>query len=427
MTTSSQSELNNPRRFTKARDCALEFVARHRFAIAYGVMVVSFLFLFPARNATMQGDVRLYQGVANDLFEGKLPYRDRVVEYPPYGLPIFILPRLFGDANYLEAFMGLALVADWSVKLLLFGFGLRFLNGARSLLPLLLYCATVPFMRYFFLQRYDVFPALICLAAVWLFCSRRFALSGLAIAAGVGVKLYPVTFVPVLFVLAVRQGGGRRFLIGLMAGLLPLVPLSFIVPWWRFAEFHAARGLQVESLYASLLWLGQLLGLTPATWEYTQKWYEVLGPPATAVLPWARAIFVLAVIFSTAFSVWMVARNQEPSPAQLARCLLVPLLGFVAFNQVLSPQYLIWLLPLAALSSFDGKNWPALAIVGATMLTPIIFPSLTRNYPSGLNLVETMILVVRNLGLLSVWAWIICQSATGQRRLNPQHPKTLSY
>lgn len=423
MPTPSPLESSDPHSFAKVKDRVLEFATRHPFAIAYGMMIVSFLFLLPAMDARMQGDVNLYRAVANDLFDGKLPYRDCVVEYPPYAIPFFLLPRLFGDQNYLEGFVVLALIADWLIKFLLFGLGLRHLNGARSLLPLFVYCAAVPFMRYFFLQRYDVFPALICLAAVWLFCSRRFALSGLAIAAGVGVKLYPVVFVPALFVLAVRQGGGRRFLMGLVAGLLPLLPLGFIVPWWRFAEFHAARGLQVESLYASLLWLGQWLGLTPATWEYTQKWYEVVGPAATVILPWARAIFVVAVMFSTAFSVWMAAHNQEPSPAQLARCLLVPLLGFVAFNQVLSPQYLIWLLPLAALTGLHGSHWPALAIVGATMLTPIIFPSLTRNYASGLNVIETIILVLRNFVLLGVWAWIIRQNWI-DRGLNLPPPTT---
>lgn len=388
--------------------------ARRRFMIAYGVMVASFLCLLPAMNARMQGDVRLYQSVANDLFDGKLPYRDRVVEYPPYAIPLFVVPRLFGEENYLEAFVALALLADWGIKLLLFGMGLRYSNGARSLLPLLVYCASVPFLRYFFLQRYDVFPALICLAAVWWFCSRRFALSGLAIAAGVGVKLYPVIFVPALFVLAVRQGGARRFLIGLLAGLLPLVPLGVIVPWWRFAEFHAVRGLQVESLYACVLWLGNLLGLTPASWEYTQKWYEVVGPAAGAVLPWARVIFLLAVLFSTVVAVWYATRLGETSPALLARLLLVPLLGFVAFNQVFSPQFMIWLLPLAVLTSLHGNHWPALAIGGATMLTPIIFPSLTRNYASGLNLIETIILVLRNFALLGVWAWIIRQDWIAQ-------------
>ncbi len=388
--------------------------ARRRFSVAYGAMVASFLCLLPAMDARMQGDVRLYQSVANDLFDGKLPYRDRVVEYPPYAIPLFVLPRLFGEENYLEAFVALALLADWGIKLMLFNAGLKHSKGARSLLPLLVYCASVAFLRYFFLQRYDVFPALICLAAVLLFCSRRFALSGLAIAAGIGVKLYPAVFVPGLFVLAARQGGGRRFLVGLVAGLLPLVPLGFIVPWWRFAEFHAVRGLQVESLYASVLWLGNLLGLAPVSWEYTQKWYEVAGPAATAVLPWAREIFLLAVLFSTVIAVWNATRLGETSPALLARLLLVPLLGFVAFNQVLSPQFMIWLLPLAALASLDGDRWIALALTTAALLTPLIYPSLTGNYASGLNLIETIILVLRNFALLGVWAWIIRQNWIAQ-------------
>ena len=68
------------------------------------------LCLLPAFNAEMQGDVRGCQGMADDLLAGQLPYRDRVFEYPPYVIPIFLLPRLFGggEDNYLEGFKTLA-------------------------------------------------------------------------------------------------------------------------------------------------------------------------------------------------------------------------------------------------------------------------------------------------------------------------------
>ena len=261
-------------------------------------------------------------------------------------------------------------------------------------------------IRFFYLQRYDVWPAVICLAAVWLFYSGRHFLCGLAVAVAIGVKVYPAVFVPPLLVLAVRQEKGRRFVAGLAAGLLPIVLLSFALPWWRFAEFQGARGLQCESVYASVLWVGKLLGRQGVTWASARAWKESYkGPSAVAVLPWARSLFVGSVCVSTVLATWAAGRMELPSAAKTSKLLLVPLLAFVAFNMVLSPQFMIWLLPLAALGSLEGHPWPMLAIPLATMLTPIFFPC--PQYSTGLNLWETVILLLRNLMLIAVWAMLI--------------------
>lgn len=405
------------------------FLNHHLFGAAYGLMVISSLFLLPAFNADMQGDVTHYRGIANDLLKGILPYRDAVVEYPPYALPVFLLPRLFGDDNYLDGFIGFAFAADWAVKLCLFSIGFRQSKTARALLPLLLYCAAMPFTRFFLLQRYDLFPAAICLAAICWFCSQRFFLCGLALAVGVGMKLYPALFVPPLLVLVFRQGRWKSFVGGLVAGLWPLLLLSFYLPWWRFAQFQADRGLQVESLYASVLWLGNRLGWFHVNWVYTKMWFEVQGTAATTLLPWARALFTGSVLGSVAFAVWAARRLEKPSLPQLARILLLPLLAFVIFNQVFSPQYMIWLLPLAALTVFAGGGWIGLAIALATLLTPIIYPSWHGDYRSGLDLGEALVLCGRNLLLALVWAGLfraILRPAGRDTELFPPAARTLN-
>jgi hypothetical protein len=256
-------------------------------------------------------------------------------------------------------------------------------------------------MKYFYFERYDLWPSLMCLAAILLFCSGRQLWSGLGIAIGAGLKVYPVVFIPVLAVIAWRQAKGTRFIAGLSVGLLPIAVASFVIPWWRFAEFQSARGLQAESVYASVLWLGRQLGMVRVEWEFTRKWFEVTGPSASAVVPWARAIFVVATAMATVLAARAAARSKNPSPAQLARLLLAPLLAFIAFNNVLSPQFMIWILPLAAIGFVEGKALPMLAIFFAVVLTPIFYPSLFDDYAGGLTLFETSILVIRNLALIT--------------------------
>jgi hypothetical protein len=106
---------------------------RTRLIIAIAIMAIGFLALLPTIYAPTHGDVRLYEGVANDLLAGKLPYRDRVLEYPPYAVPIFLLPRVFGAQMYSAWFVILGLFADLLVKCLLFVTGKRQPNILQSL------------------------------------------------------------------------------------------------------------------------------------------------------------------------------------------------------------------------------------------------------------------------------------------------------
>ncbi len=353
--------------------------------------------------------------------QGRMPYRDTPMAYPPYAIPIFLLPRVFGEDTYLDAFKMLAVLCDMLIRGGLFLVGIRQAKPLRFLLPLICYCTAVPFLRFFFLQRFDLWPALISVAALWLFCADKSGRSGLAIAIGIGVKVYPALFVLPLFILALRQRKARRFSAGLIVGLSPILLLSFILPWWRFAKIQGARGLQCESLAASLIWGLKHLGLTDASWVDLTLWTEVQGTMASALLEWARALFIATVFFSVTIASCAVARCQRPSIGWVARLLLGPLLAFVAFNQVFSPQFMIWLLPLAALGTLEGNPWVVLGIPLATALTPVIFPSLSGNYGRGLNSLETIVLVTRNLILVAVWwllikeQWRICRNGHPER------------
>jgi hypothetical protein len=399
-----------------------DWVARHRFAVAYCIVVLSWLPFLASLDGFTQGDISIYKNDADALIEGKMPYRDTLVEYPPYAIPIFVLPRVFGGGNYVDNFMMLAALCDLAIRGGLFWAAMRHGKSLRSLLPLVCYCVSVPFLRFFFLQRYDLWPALICVAALLLFCAEKPAWSGLAIAIGIGVKVYPAVFVPPLFILALRQGKARRFSAGLIAGLSPILLLSFFLPWWRFAQFQGARGLQCESLAASLIWGLKRAGLTDASWVFVTRWFEVHGSLASALVPWARALFIAAVVFSVAMTSCAAAHCPKPSIGRVARLLLGPLLAFVAFNQVLSPQFMIWLLPLAALGTLEGNSWIVLGIPLATVLTPVIFPSFGGNYGRGLDSLETVVLITRNFILVAVWWLLMKEQWQIWRNRNPDFP-----
>ena len=49
-------------------------------------------------------DVHVYQGYAEKLLDGSLPYRDVFVEYPPGAFAVFLPPTAFGADHYNAAF-----------------------------------------------------------------------------------------------------------------------------------------------------------------------------------------------------------------------------------------------------------------------------------------------------------------------------------
>jgi hypothetical protein len=375
---------------------------RYRLLLAVLLILVNGLSLIPMLDAPTRSDVLLYRALHSAISDGKVPYRDHEFEYPPYAIPLFLLPSVMGDRYYVLVFKLLVLAADALIMCVLLIQGLRNAIGIRALVPLASYCIAVPFLRHFFLQRYDVFPAATSLFAVWAFSSKRYTLAGVLVALGAGIKLYPILFAPPLLSAALRQGRARQFLLGLAYSSIPIVLLSPVLPWWRFLAFHSRRGLEVESLYASVLWFGHLCGGVDVAWTRGYRCMELSGSLADAVLPWTRASFFVALGTSIALACLGAARAPSCAAPTVMRFLLPPLLAFIGFNQVLSAGFMIWLLPLTALVSLARGSWIMVAVLFATVLTSVFCDSIAAH--GGLRMLETQALVGRNVILVLVWA-----------------------
>ena len=78
------------------------------------------------------------------------------------------------------------------------------------------------------------------------------------------------------------------------------------------------------------------------------------GPLAARLVGPGQLMWVVATLASTALATWTAWRMGSQAPratplAEMAVLLLLPLAAFVSTNTVLSPQFHLWLLPLAAL------------------------------------------------------------------------------
>lgn len=399
-------------------------------SIRLSLVYLSLLPLLMVIQSSAQSDVSVYYAAITDLSGRYVPYRDWVFEYPPYVFLFFIYPALFYGIEAFTLMFGFqVLLADICIKVYLLRQAEIASSGFRSLVAFVLFSVAVGMNSDFYLQRYDVFPAILTLIGAVSFIEGRYGGSGLAFSLAAGVKLYPALFLPGLFVYAWKRGHASRFFLGILATLLPLVALGIWVPWWRFLAFHEGRGLQVESLYASALWLLRTLGLADVSWSEVsvgavRSWRELAGPAAQRFLPVAEAIFATCTLLSVACAAWFMARVESLTLAKLARSLLVPLLAFVAFNIVLSPQYMIWVIVLAALGTLDGKYFAGIALTAAACVTPVFFPS--PEYVTGLNLFQTLVLLARNLLLVVVWLalmWEFWEAARKPEKRVESNPK----
>jgi hypothetical protein len=184
--------------------------------------------------------------------------------------------------------------------------------------------------------------------------------------------------------------------------------LAWPTEFLSFISYHRLRGIQLESVPSGLLMLAHLAGM-PLGYVENFGAIHLVSPAADAVIPWLTPLLA-AVSVAVAVVAWRRFRMEERSGGvrteSLVELLLAALLAFVVTNKVLSPQYLVWLLPFAPLLPLRKA---ALAL-GAVLLTIVIFP---YNYAPLVNMRPGMILLLnaRNAMLVALLLWIVLRPA----------------
>ena len=298
--------------------------------------------------------MHLYQGFADAVFDGRVPYRDFFLEYPPGALAVFLPPFAFGSGHYNAAFKGLMVLCGAAtivvVALLLAQLGA---TKARIWAALVLLALSPIALGPISLNTYDAWPAFLTVAALALLIGGRpvaaFAVLGLAFAA----KVYPLVLLPpaLVFVWRQRGRGVAACASGAFAGVAALVVLPFLAlaPDGLADSFRAqaARSLQVESLGGSLLGVADRLGWYSATVVHRTGHaisYDLVGTlPRTLA-----AVSSVAQLAAVLLVAWLYARKRD-DPQRLAFAFAAAVAGFLTFTRFFSPQYLVWLVPLVAL------------------------------------------------------------------------------
>jgi hypothetical protein len=379
-----------------------------------GLLSLSSGLLYDLREGS--NDLAIYREAGESILRGELPYRDLFIEYPPGSLPAFVLPAVFSASRdgYVDAFAS-EMAVLLGITLLLTALAARGLRGAHAwVLPSATFAAAALLLYPVAVTRYDAVVALtLGLAALCATLGERFLFLGFAsLGFGAAAKVVPaLATVPLALARRGAASGYAVFLAVLAVFFAPFVLLGGRGLWEGFA-YQAERGLQIESLAASVLI--PLLSVESVVFEYGA--FEVRGSGvglATSLSP----LLALVLMLITGLVMFREYRRfGRLGAATFPRYGAALILAFMLGSKVLSPQYMIWLLPLVPLSAGGAAGAIVCAVFLITcLLTTQVFPThyddlLAFRYPG------PELLLVRNLLLAALWVVMLALPAATREK-----------
>jgi uncharacterized membrane protein len=224
------------------------------------------------------------------------------------------------------------------------------------------------------LNTYDAWPALLVAGAVCVLLYGRPALAFGLLGAAVTAKLYPAALLP-LFCLAT---GSRRLMrpLFVFAAVVALVVGPFaLIGWdglWESFEAQRQRSLQLESLGGALLAAADRIGLYDATVVPSST--AALSRDLAGSLPDGLAVATTALQAAAILAVaWLFLGRGGVTGERLVAASAATLAGFLVFSRFISPQYLVWLLPLVPLVAPPLGVAAAGLLAGAMVLAQLWF------------------------------------------------------
>jgi hypothetical protein len=167
--------------------------------------------------------------------------------------------------------------------------------------------------------------------------------------------------------------------------------------------FHGRRPLQIESLLASGHLLAHAAGFGRLTVTNSYGSQGVLGPGTNVLAMLSPGLLFGGIAFLYVLA-WRRRQHLRDCPTDLPLVLLAMVLVLVCASKVLSPQFLVWTLPLVALVMAGGgrrRIAVGLGLLAVTLLTQVGFPRYYWDLVA-LHRGPIVLLVVRNLALLAL-------------------------
>lgn len=402
---------------------------------ALALLVVALALTMRPAESIAGSDVTVYATYGTKMVDGALPYRDFAMEYPPGAAVMFVLPATGTVAGgstdgvswtplnaagrrYYRGFESLVVLLMAAIVVLT-ALTLRAMaRPTRTVLLSLAVVALSPLLIGEVLpERFDVWPAALTAAALAASVRERYRVGGTVLGLGAAAKIYPALLLPVLVIVALRRRGVREavFVAGAAVGAMAAVFVPFFVAsfsgTWRSLRIQFTGGLQIESLASSVLVIASHVadklsapGL-PESSDFTTRGaggglirIDLIGPGVGLTTTVMNVLLPVALCL-----LWVrLVRSRGDLREDLLRYAAATLATALVLGTVLSPQYIVWLIPLVALVGGRRGTAAILLFVIAAGLTNVWIPDKYFEYQEQLGAGPASILLVRNLALLAI-------------------------
>lgn len=344
----------------------------------------------------------IYHGWYQVLTTGSFPSSDVTWQYPPAAALAILSPALLPFLSYTTAFFWLCFAADAVTFTLLLRAGRR--EDGSGAQGAWVWIAGVALLGPTAYARYDLMVTGVAVACMLsLARARRPQVAGFLAGLGAMLKVWPL-----LLLIGTPHGRVTRRVWGAALGSIAAIALGFWVFMpgaFAFLGFQSSRGTEVESLGSLVFhiarhhgWQGQVL-LNYGSVEFLGPYVDLVSSIALGLTGAAFGWLLLWRLMARTFTV------ATPLDAAFTAVLL-----FVITSRVISPQYTIWLVGMAAACMTLRASVmavPAVLVLIATGITMYEFPVHFADVVNSTDLGITL-LVVRN-GLLVAAALIACR------------------
>ncbi|MDR1355052.1 MAG: DUF2029 domain-containing protein [Propionibacteriaceae bacterium] len=428
---------------TKARNFFThERLSNGKFLLLFWLSARLVVFTIWALIGATQGDVFYYYDRVALL--GNLDPAQLMQEYPTPAVMFLYIPYLLGfdsEISYAIAFVVINLMLDAA-----FAYSLWLKGGHLRGQAVLFWTLFMMFIGPTVYLRFDLATAVPCGWALMFLLRRHTFIAGSLVGLGAAFKLWPALLWPALL------GGSRRHNIIATTGVATtgIILAGASLAWGGWdrllspLSYQDNRGLQVESIWASVPMLERALGVGDyavaiSRWQAFEVWGSDV-PIWTAIASIAGAFgYLLPLITGLAWCLRGRGRMFEA-----AGLMLLTITGLIVTNKTFSPQYVIWLAPtMAATFTVLGVRAPwqqsysrdrnrlkrlSVLMLSFTLLTTVVYPIsyavLVRDqvdWRMYLQLPVTLVLVARNV--LVVWFFVELLRWVWSF-LNPDHFRT---
>jgi hypothetical protein len=319
-------------------------------------------------------DIPLYNFYADLFLDGVLPYREIGFEYPPLAAPLIALPGLVSldpeTYRYAFAVLGFVLAAG-----AMFATGrLAALGGGREWVALLVVALAPVATGAMIRTHFDLAPVVCLVVGLVAIGTGRsktgFALFGI----GGAIKLFPLVAVPIAVAWLLGQGRRGEAATGLVVAAV-VVALTVGAGIGLSAdgaanavEYHVDRPVQIESLPATVLNAVEEAGGRAPVPKHSHRSDGLTHPAADAITAGFLVLLAIAVIMLT------VAAARLEDVRGLGLVALTGAAAVATFGKVLSPQFMLWLVPLAAVAWAWGMYALGVVTTAAIAVTLVWFP-----------------------------------------------------